>query len=280
MVRSWRRATAAAFAAAAAIAAQFSVVPAAQAAAAAPAITINATAKLAPVTHDVVVFYKDGAFSTARIHGKITGAAPGEIAALYAWQWPYTKPAARLGAVTLKSSAPVYSFTVTPVLATRYVVRLFAAGTSTSSLAASATQTVYVSAGGSATGGTTCGNSPVCHETLHVFTIVPASALRTEMAKHTYTYFGLNLSTTGEPPPPKWLRLNAGRPSVSKARQINAGEFENNISFTFSVGSDGWFSEWAACANDTLSKDGMGLPGQHGCGIISRIPGDVFTYLG
>jgi type 1 fimbria pilin len=277
MLSSWRRVTAAVLAGAAAIAAQLAAITTAHAAA--PTITINATAKTAPVTHDVVVYYKDGAFAIATIHGKITGAAPGDTAALYAWQWPYKKPAVRLGAVTLKSSAPVYSFTVTPVLATRYVVRLFAAGTSKAPLAASAAQYVYVASGGRVTGGSACAR-PVCTQTLHLFTILPSSALSTEIGKHLYTYFGLNLSTTGEPPPPKWLNLNAGQPSVTKARKINAGEFETTVTFTFTIGNDGWFWLWDACARDTLGKDGMGLPGHHGCGTLSRVSGSAFTYLG
>jgi hypothetical protein len=69
-------------------------------------------------------------------------------------------------------------------------------------------------------------------------------------------------------------------PSVSKARRISAGKFENTISFTFAVGSDGWYWNWATCSKDTESKDGLGLPGYHGCGTLSRISGIVYAYLG
>jgi uncharacterized protein (UPF0261 family) len=125
MIGAWRRAAVAALAGAAAIAAQLTGVVPAQVAA--PAITIFATSKLAPVTGDVMIVYLGGLYGSAKVHGKITGAAAGEVAVLYGQQFPYKKPPVRLGAVTLKSSTPVYSFTVAPYLATRYVVRLFAA---------------------------------------------------------------------------------------------------------------------------------------------------------
>ena len=127
MVRTWQRAAVAALVGAAAIAAQLTGVVPAQAAA--PTITIFATSKLAPVTGDVMIVYLGGLYGSATIHGKITGAAAGEVAVLYGQQFPYKKPPVRLAAVTLKSSAPVYSFRVTPDLATRYAVRLFASGT-------------------------------------------------------------------------------------------------------------------------------------------------------
>ena len=278
MLRPWRRAAVATLAGAAAIAAQLTVIAPAQAAA--PTITIFATAKIPPVTHDVLVFYKDsGGFASAKIHGKITGAAAGEVAALYAQQFPYKTRPVRLGAVTLESSTPVYSFTVTPALATRYAVRLFASGTSKTPLASSAAVNVYVTNGGFTTGGTTC-SRPVCHEVLHEFTILPSSALGTEIGKHQYLYFGLSLSATGEPPPPHWPYLNAGSPTQTKSRRVNAGEYETTITFTFTVGNDGWYWLWSSCVKDTESKDGLGLPGHHGCGTLSRIPSNAFVYLG
>jgi hypothetical protein len=278
MLRPWRRAAVAALAGAAALAAQLSVIAPAQAAA--PTITIFATGKLPPVTHDVLVFYKgSGGFASAKIHGKITGAAVGEVAALYAQQFPYKTRPVRLGAITLKSSAPVYSFTVTPALATRYAVRLFASGTSKTPLASSAAVNVYVSLNGFTTGGGNC-SRPVCHQVLHEFTVVPGSALRTEMGKHQYLYFGLSLSPTSEPPPPHWLYLNAGHPTQTKSRRVNAGEYETTITFTFTIGNDGWYWLWSSCVKDTESKDGVGLPGHHGCGTLSRIPSNSFVYLG
>ena len=186
----------AALAGAAAIAAQLTGVVPAQAAA--PAITIFATSKLAPVTGDAMIVYLGGLYGSATVHGKITGTAAGEVAALYGQQFPYKKPPVRLATVTLKSGALAYSFTVAPDLATRYAVRLFASGTAKAPLATSKAQNLYVLAYRYYTGGKSCANDrPVCHETFHIYTIVPASALGTEIGQHVYPYVGVSLSSTG-----------------------------------------------------------------------------------
>jgi hypothetical protein len=277
MPNAWRRTAVAALAAGAAIAAQFMAIAPAQAAA--PAVTIGATAKLPPTTGDVYVFYRSGAYATAKIHGKITGAATGDVAALYAQQFPYKHPAVRLSAITLKTATATYSFTVTPTLATRYAVRLFASATARTPLASSPAQNVYVIAYGKVTGGSSC-TRPVCHETYHIYTIVPvASALSIEMGKHVYPYFGLNLSPTSEPPPPQWLYLNAGNAHVSAAHKISAVEFVNTLTLSFTIGNDGYYWNWGTCTRDTESKDGLGLPGYHDCGV-NRIPGTKYVYLG
>jgi len=279
MLRPWRRVAVAILAGTAAVAAQLAVIAPAQAAA--PTITIFATSKLPVVTNDVFVVYLGGKYGSATIHGKITGAAAGEVAALYAQQFPYKKPPVRLGSVTLKSSTPVYSFPVTPILATHYVVKLFASGTAKAAIATSKVRNVYVLASGNVTGGKSCANDrPVCHETFHIYTIVPASALRTEMGKHIYPYVGVTLSPTSVPPPPKWLYLNAYHASVTAGRRINVGEFVHVFTFRFTIGNNGANFNWVTCDRDTVSRDGIGLPGSHGCGYLHRVSGTSTPYLG
>ena len=278
MRRPWRRAAVAILAGAAAIAAQLTVIAPAQAAA--PTITIFATSKLPVITNDVLVVYLGGTYGSATIHGKITGAAAGEVAALYAQQFPYKKPPVRLGSVTLKSSTPVYSFTVTPDLATHYAVKLFASGTARAAMATSKAKNVYVLANGYATGGKSCQNDrPVCHETYHLYTFVPPSALSTEMGKHVYPYVGVSLSPTSVPPPPKWLYLNAYHSVVTRGHRINAGEFVNVFTFRFTIGNGSANYTAVTCDRDTVSKDGIGLPGSHGCGYLHRISGTNVPYL-
>jgi hypothetical protein len=109
---------------------------------------------------------------------------------------------------------------------------------------------------------------------------VPASALRTEIGKHFDPYVGVNLSPTSEPPPPKWLYLNAYHSVIGKAKKIDTGEFVNVLTFRFTIGNDGYYYNWTACARDTVSKDGLGLPGPHGCGTLKKVPGTSFLYLG
>ena len=82
---------------------------------------------------------------------------------------------------------------------------------------------------------------PVCTETFQIYTFVPASALGFEMGKHVYPYFGLSLTQTGTPPAPKWLILNAGGAKVTTSRALSAGEFLNTLTFTFTIGNDGFY---------------------------------------
>ena len=119
----------------------------------------------------------------------------------------------------------------------------------------------------------------MCRKTLHIYTVLPSSALGVEMSKPLYPYFGINLSTaTGTPPPPRWLYLNAGHASVSGARRISASEFEMTLTFSFTIGNDGYHLAWNGCAKDTVSRDGLGLPGSHGCGARRILP--TVSYLG
>ena len=176
----------------------------------------------------------------------------------------------------------MYSFTVAPDLATRYAVRLFASGTAKAPLATSKAQNLYVLAYRYYTGGKSCANDrPVCHETFRIYTIVPAAAFGTEIGKHVYPYVGVNLSSTGIPPPPKWLYLNAYHSVVTAGhRTSSADEFENTFTFRFTIGNDGAYWNMDTCARDSESKDGLGLPGSHGCGYYHRVPGSSRLYLG
>jgi hypothetical protein len=240
------------------------------------------------VTHDVWIVYLGGTYGSATIHGQITGAAAGQVAAQYAQQFPYKKPAARLASVTLKAATSAYSLKVAPDLATRYEVKLFASSTARTAMAASPVQNVYVIPNGNITGGKVCKTGPVCDETYHIYTIVPPSALSTEIGKHIYPYVGVNLSPTSEPPPPKWLYLNAYHSVIGPAKKIDTGEYVNVLTFRFTIGNDGYYynwtgcirDTWTGCIRDTVSKDGLGLPGPHGCGTLKKVPGTSFLYLG
>jgi hypothetical protein len=248
--------------------------------AAAPAITINATTKLPSVaraTGDALVIFDGGSYARATIHGRITGATKGEVAALYAQEFPFKAPAARIASVTLKITGnTTYLFTVAPVLATRYKVRVFASSTAKSALAVSATKYVYVGHGAYFTGSNSCPR-PKCFITSHGFIFVPSTALHTEMTKHVYTYFAVNLSPSGVPPAPKFVFLNGGNPHVT-VKLIDAGEYEITVNWSFTIGNDGAHWQLNYCQQDAISKDGLGLPGHHGCGD-NRLPATV-PYLG
>jgi hypothetical protein len=281
MFTGLRRVMILALAGGAAIAAQLTAVT--PAVAATPTVTIAATSKVSPVTGYILVYYRSGADASARIHGTITGAAAGDVATLYAQAFPYAKPPAPVGSTTLTTAgAGGYSFTVSPTLATRYKVKLFAGPSTTTPLATSPTQNVYVTSGGSATGRLVCIQF-ACSLTYRVLWIVPSSALRSEMSKHVYAYFGITFGSPSAPKPPEWLYLNAGHAKVTPAKRISADEFETTVTFSYkasenSSGFSSGYPAWLVCDKDNVAKDGMGLPGHHGCGA-SRVRRTV-AYLG
>ncbi|HEY0936601.1 MAG TPA: hypothetical protein VGD91_23065 [Trebonia sp.] len=263
MMRTWRRAAGAAVAGALVLSA--SLAAAGQAQAAGPTISVAASTNLPLVTRDALVLYQDGAYASAKIHGTISGAVAGEVARLYAQPFPYKKAATAVAAVTVKAGKVPYSFTVSPSLATRYRVKLFTSKTAAAPVAASGLQNVYVTLANVGTGLKACGR-PTCNETITLTTKVPPSAFSTERAKPVSAYFGLSLSKSGTPKPPATLIRNGGKARVSKPTRLSATQYRFTVKFTFTVGNDGYQFFWNECSKDTLTKDGIGLPGTHSCG--------------
>jgi hypothetical protein len=263
MMRAWRRASAVAVAGMLTLGA--SLAAAGQAQAAAPTISVGASTKLPLVTHDALVLYQYGAYANASIHGKISGAAAGEVARLYAQPFPYNKPAKAVATITLNASKASYSFTVSPSLATSYWVKLFKSKTATTPVASSSQQNVYVTLANITTSLKNCAR-PTCTEMITMTTKVPASALSTELGKKVYAYSGLNLTKTGTPKTPTTLTLNSQRAKVGRSVRLSATQYRTTIKFTFTVGNDGYAFIWNECSKDAVTTDGIGLPGSHGCG--------------
>jgi serine/threonine protein kinase len=242
---------------------------------------ITARSGLAPQSGDVWVMYGDGAAAQAQVYGEVKGARRGYVARLYAQPFPFTAKPAVVASVTLHPAhklAP-YAFKVTPVLATRYYVSVFASRKSKRLLGGSPTAAVYVATTTTHTTARAC-SRPTCHETFTLKVRVPPSALGTELAKRWDTYFGLTLSKSATPPKgPAVLQLGAGSPKIGTPRRVSADEYAVTVTFSFPIGKKGantWF--WAACAPDSETADGIGLPGAHGCGT-KAIPA-VHSYLG
>jgi serine/threonine-protein kinase len=238
-----------------------------------PSVPVPVSAKSAEpvVTGDVWVAYDSGKYSTAQIDGSIKKAVSGEVAQLYAQPFPFSRAPVQVQSVILHpagGTAP-YQFQVTPTLATRYQVKLFQNSAASAPLGTSATTTVYVASGGSTTDSKTCAR-PVCHETFTETDEVPASALPTELAKPWYVYLGLNLAPVKEPAAPKWFTLGAGHGRVTGTHRLSATEFSVTITYSFQVGNNAYHWNWFACVKDSLAQDGIGLPGDHGCGA-SRV---------
>jgi hypothetical protein len=228
-------------------------------------VTIAAKSRFPLVTGDVLVVFRSARFGQATIHGSITGAVSADVATLFAQPFPFKHKPVRTGKpIRLTGASQTYSFKVRPAIATRYLVKVSTAGPSGTQVGASAVQTVYLTSNGHVTGARVCGR-PTCREKLRIYTVVPASAVRRERPKHLYFYFGINLNRRKTPPAPKNLHLRI-RHTVTRARRISATEWERTIAWSFFVGDDGYNWLFAVCARDTESKDGVGLPGHHGCG--------------
>ncbi|HEX6930964.1 MAG TPA: hypothetical protein VF162_02385 [Streptosporangiaceae bacterium] len=249
-----------------------------------PTISISAKSGIKPVTGDVFVVFRASALANAQIKGTVTGATSGQVLQLFAQQFPFKKPAVALGSpvtLTPTGSSTPYSFKVTPTLATRYRVELFTDSSETTLVATSAVQVVYVTARGHWSGARTCnrrGQRPVCHQRVHLTVTVPPSTLRTERPKPWHLYFGLKLSRSGEPSPPKTLKLGAGHAHVVSVKKLNSQQYAVTMTFSFRIGNNGYFFAINACQKDTEPTDGLNLPGHHSCGnrfISSKIP-----YLG
>jgi Protein kinase domain len=228
---------------------------------------IAARSAFPPAAGDVYVEYQQGSSASAELSGEVKRVTKGEVAQLYARQFPYTRAPVPVGTVILhpSGSTATYAFRVTPILATRYTVEVFGSSTAAAPLATSASRTIYVATGGSYGNAQTC-TRPVCHETLPVHVLVPASALSSEISKPWYVYFSINLSDGKVPPAPRVLLLNAGGARVTAPQRVSADEFERTITLSFSVGNDAYNWNWTSCNQDTEAQDGMGLPGRHGCG--------------
>jgi serine/threonine protein kinase len=245
-------------------------------------IPIAATSSSAAVTGDVFVTYLGQGSNSpnARISGEISNATSGEVARLYAQQFPYAGAPAPVASLTLQPAGgtAAYAFQVAPTLATRYETELFKNSTATKPLALSTATTIYVVYHGTNTDTKSC-NGTTCTYTYSYIETVPPSALAAEMSKQWYTYFAVDLSSSGQPATPATMQLGAGDPVVGAAQQVSADEFSRTVTFTFTTNGDGYdfVSEW--CDKDTEAQDGVGLPGSHGCGSDSSVPHGV-AYLG
>jgi serine/threonine protein kinase len=245
------------------------------------AVVASASSAFAPLDGNVWVTYQDGTDSNAAVSGQVTNAVSGEVARLYAQQFPFTsRPALADSAVLAPSGASArYSFQVTPTLATRYTVEVFRDSTATTPLTTSVTSTIYVAQHKGNDSTITCTGSQ-CRINDTATVVIPASALSTQMAKHVYTYFGISYAASGTASQPASLQLGAGDPIVGTAQQISADEYQFTLTFSFSTNNESRAFTWHNCTISAEAQDGVGLPGggDYGCGSPA-IP-QTESYLG
>jgi hypothetical protein len=237
----------------------------------------------APFTQsgDAFVEYQNGTDASVRISGEITSAAAGEVAELYAQQFPFTSAPAAVGSVAISPSGSTaqYSFQATPTLATRYTVEVFQSSTAATPLASEAVGTIYVVMNQPGTKTGSCANSQ-CSYTETVTVEVPASALSTQMAETVYTYFAINYASSGNAAVPETLQMGAGDPVVSTPRQLSADEYQFSLTFSFSTNGESYQSAWRHCTKSVEAQDGIGLPGAGSNGCGSQTIQDSMTYIG
>jgi hypothetical protein len=244
--------------------------PAATASTAATSIiTINATSPNYPgirhkdhglVDGHAIVVYRDTAkgANTGVVSGKVTALATTETATLLAK--PFGAKTFKRGksvTVTPNSSGVArYSFNVSPSLATQYKVQL------SGNTAASRVVTVYAIAGERASRPSQrCGRTS-CKFSFRFYTFVPTSqAYRTESGKHWYLYLAV---WYGKRVPNEYTLSTSAR--ASRVRKVNGREFVHTFTYHIPLRNGGAFWIVQACVKDTEPKDGLGLPGHHGCG--------------
>jgi hypothetical protein len=199
----------------------------------------------------------------ATISGKVSGAHAGDVAILYAEPFGTSAFISTGQQATLASAGTdSYSFTVQPQRATRYRVEVTTDTTTFD--AQSSAQTVYVVLLAVDTNVKTHCSGGHCKITAEFKLLVPAAAYRTESAKHWYFYFDLD---TRLPKFPRFLHLDRSA-TAKKEHKLSAGEFEiaATVPFNSTLAHPQNFALWTYCLKDAESRDGIGLPGHHGCG--------------
>ncbi|HTX84104.1 MAG TPA: hypothetical protein VME44_18110 [Streptosporangiaceae bacterium] len=247
-------------------------IPAAQASSAASIISIKAISPSFPglkakdhglVDGHALVIYKIATVNTAIVSGTVTTSATNDTAQLMAESFgkkTYSDVGSPQPLITVNSTTASFSFSVTPSLATHYEVQL--AGTDTE---LSSAVTVYVTLATDATSSKVSCTRARCVQTVKISTTLPASAYKTESRKHVYLYLAIGHLRGTKPILPKDYTLSKAS-TASKATRKTATRFVETLRFI--VPHPNSKTVWVpnACTKDAESKDGLGLPGHHGCG--------------
>jgi hypothetical protein len=212
-------------------------------------------------------------YNTATISGEVTGAANGDVVTLLAEPFGAKAFAPTGTPITLSSPAATtpYSFAVQPSAATSYEIQVTTAGhADVTSSAATVYVTFSVYYGKTHTKCT----RTTCTFWYPIFSVVPAAAYKTEAPKHLYLYLSV-----GYPRQAKYYSLSTSA-TATKAVRINSGEYKQRV--TFYIRLRRGYAYWSTfyCSRDTESRDGLGLPGHHGCGDKRISDKLIHVYVG
>jgi hypothetical protein len=230
-------------------------------AATSPVLTISASSPFMTVSGHTWVYYAPAADDTVHISFTEGNGNPGDTAAVYARPFGASGFTQTGGSVTLPETlgtdgyTAAYTFTVHPHIATQYEVKMTRFGTAFSSNV----QVVYVTDGFKIKDFRQSCSHHKCVESYRRYVQIPHSAYKSEAAKHWYLYF----AATGTQP--AYLKL-AKDASASAAHYVTKTEFYVTVTFRFHSKSPNPPSFTFACMKDSEGKNGIGLPGHHGCG--------------
>ncbi len=243
-------------------------------------IPATLTSNVTPIHGYVLVYYDDPTRSAGQVQGQINGAAAGQVVRLYAQQFPFTSAPAPVQSLTLSPAdgSASYLFRVTPSVATRYQVKLFAGASATAPLAESAVSTMYVNTQGHVAGDN-CTGAPVCHATMVFTYYIPPAELPAETALRWYFYFGGTLSSILTPSPPTSVELGGGNSVISDVRISGSNTMSITVKVSYQVGNDAASFDWFLCTPDSEPLDGLGIPGHYGCGVAKTVSTST-PYLG
>jgi hypothetical protein len=235
-----------------------------------PHVTISVSTALGRVSGHLLAVYEGGKYAPATIKGMVTGAAKGDVVKLYAQRFPFRHNPGSVGSVKLTKASQTVTFKVKPTIATRYQLKLISGsgGNATSSAAPQANSgrsTVYLTAGGRLNVKRGCGTGNNCRLQYRFYLYLPPSVIRHYVSRHWDVYVGISRAANHVPGKPRYLYLDK-KAWVHKARKVSARQYERTLGFRFHIGKKAASWSVLACEKDQEAKDGVGLPGRHGCG--------------
>ncbi len=235
-----------------------------------PTPKIQVTVSTPPHTEkakEFSVVYGGGSDGTAQIGGEVINAVNGEVVTLYAQHFPFAAPPTPAASVDLSPVGTIarYTFRVTPIVLTRYSVKVFRSRIATTPLVSSPISVIYVIPNYSGSLVPTCAGTQ-CQAAWSVTISVPPSALKTEMSSTVYTYFALNYEGFSPSSPSRVLSLGAGNPVIGAPRQISADKYTLTIKFSYPNDPNSISVLASVCKKPLYLKDGIGSPGGSDCG--------------
>jgi eukaryotic-like serine/threonine-protein kinase len=220
--------------------------------------------------------------SSAKLEGAVTNPAAGEVAEVYAQQFPYTSAPVLVQSAPLTPSGAFgeYDFTVTPLVATRYQVKLRLGGSATP-VAASAVKTVYVLDSfqyslPTAASAAACSGNASCPVSFEVTVHTAPSAILTDMAERKYLYYG-DMAPHGTEALNATLLLDPDGTTSAPVRTA-ANTYTMTVTYHAAVGGYVDGAVLAFCTMPTEAQDGIGLPGPSPCGAASIPALDTYFF--